>query len=666
MSPSERAAWLRGEIQRHDRLYYQQERPEISDSEYDRLFRELVELEEQHPDLKTLDSPTQRVGVAPIAGFEQHTHGVAMLSLDNAFGEEELGAFDERVRRGLGVERVAYFAELKFDGLSLSLTYADGLLVTATTRGDGAVGEVVTPNARTVRGIPLRLNGSTGPLIEVRGEVLMLKATFEKLNRQRAASGDQLFANPRNAASGGMRQLDSRLTAARELNFFAYGIGAGGPIAESQSKTLESLRNFGFAVSDVSALCSGLDELLQFVRQAEAQRASLPFGIDGVVVKVNSIAQQQELGNTARGPRWAIAYKFAAEQAFTKLLAITFQVGRTGVVTPVAELEPVQVGGVQVSRATLHNMAEVERKDVRVGDVVMVQRAGDVIPEVLGPVLDKRKGDLPRPVAPEVCPDCQSNLVQDEGYVALRCPNKGCPAQVSAKLIHFASRGAMDIEGLGEKQIVRLLELGLLSDVPSIFDLHLHREALIGLDRMGESSVANLLEAIEQSKSRPLDKLIFGLGIRYVGDRTARDLAKRYKSLEALRHASYGDLIEIADIGPRTASEIETWVEEPENQTMLDALIERGVNPVVEEVRLGDLFEGQTVVFTGKLERFERSAAEAVVEKLGGKSASSVSKNTSLVVAGPGAGSKLAKAEQLGVTVIDEEQFVSMLPAGTL
>jgi DNA ligase (NAD+) len=662
MSPEERAAYLRQELERHNYLYYVLEMPEIGDSEYDALFRELVELERAHPELWSPDSPTQRVGSPPVKEFPSRKHLAPMLSLDNAFEEAELRAFDERVRRALGVEKVEYYVELKFDGLSMSLTYENGSLQVAATRGDGYTGEVVTENARTVRGIPFRLQADRPGVLEVRGEIVMLKSVFEEVNLRRAERGEQVLANPRNAASGGMRQKDSRLAAERKLNFFAYSLGAGPRLAPTQSETLAELRRLGFAVRSEASVHAGIEGVLAYLREAEKERDALPFGIDGVVVKVNDLAQQDELGSTARGPRWAIAFKFPAEQSFTSVREIWPSVGRTGVVTPIAELEPVSVGGVTISRATLHNYEELRRKDVREGDVVIVQRAGDVIPEVVGPVLDRRQGELPQPQPPVECPECGAKLVREEGFVALVCPNKACPAQVSAKIIHFASRGAMDIEGLGDRIVNRLLELKFLADIPSIYELKDRREELIGLERMGEQSVHNLLDRIEDSKTRPLDRFLYGLGIRFVGDKGARDLAQHFRSLEALRGADYEKLTDVPEVGPRTASEIETWFEDETNQAMLDRLYELGVRPTEPVAPIGDLFAGQTAVFTGKLERFSREAAEELVSRLGGKAAGSVSKNTSFLVAGPGAGSKLDKAQQLGIRVLSEDEVLELLP----
>jgi len=665
MDPRARAEELREQIRHHDRLYHVENHPEISDTAYDLLFKELKEIEAAHPELVTPNSPTQRVGATPVAAFDQHAHRVPMLSLDNAFGLEELRAFHERVLRGLGNEEVFYEAELKFDGLSMSLTYRNGQLAVAATRGDGTVGEVVTHNAMVVRGIPVRLAENRPGEVEIRGEVVMLKSVFEELNRTRSAAGQQPFVNPRNAASGGMRQLDAKLTAERKLDFFAYGVGySENPLGESQSEVLAHLRKLGFKTTPNGVTHASIEQVETFVLEAAAFRPDLPFGIDGVVIKVDSIAQQARLGETARGPRWAIAYKFPAEQAFTLLRRIFCQVGRTGAITPVADLEPVFVGGVTVSRATLHNYDDLLRKDVREGDTVIVQRAGDVIPEVIGPVLDKRPASAQPPALPTHCPECDTRLVQNEGFVALICPNKDCPAQLSAKLIHFASRHAMDIDGLGEKQVIRFLELGLLSDAASIYRLADRSEELLALERMGEQSVANLIASIEATKNRPLDRFIFALGIKLVGARTARDLAREFGTLDKLKQADYEQLLQIRDVGPTAASEISEWFEEEENQALLERLLAAGVAPTDVEAPEGGPFSGKTLVFTGKLEQFERSKAEKLVESLGGRTASSVSKAVTLVVAGPGAGSKLAKATELGVEITDEAGFLAMLPEG--
>lgn len=678
-----RAAELRPIIDHHLYRYHVLNDTEISDAEFDALFRELQEIEAKFPDLQTPDSPTHRVGAPPVEGFPTHRHLVPMLSLDNAFGESELRAFDERVRKGLETDHdVRYFGELKFDGASISLTYQDGQLMTAATRGDGTTGELVTDNAKTVRGIPLRLRHTVKGLIEVRGEVMMVKEDFERVNRERLERGEPAFANPRNAASGGLRQLDSRLTAARRLSFFAYGVGmvdrSAGPVdlpgvsdlnrrlSDRQSQVNGLLRELGFPTRTESQILTGADQLVAFVNSIQAQRASLPFGIDGVVLKLDDLDLQDQLGFTARGPRWAIAYKFPPEQATTLLRKIITQVGRTGVISPVADLEPVNVGGVTVGRATLHNYDEVRRKDVREGDIVTVQRAGDVIPEVVGPVLSLRQTDLPVPAEPTACPSCGTEVKRVEGQVFLKCPNRHCPAQISMKLQHFVGRKMMDIEGLGEKIIDRLLELGYLTDVSSIYQLKKYEKDLMALDRMGEQSVSNLLNRIEESKSRPLDRFVFALGIPEVGDRGASDLVAEFRTFDALRHATYETLTAITGVGPRTAAEIVAWFEDPENQKVLESLFSSGVQPSEVSAPKGDQLAGKTFVFTGKLVQFTREDAEAVVQQLGGKAAGSVSKLTSYVVAGPGAGSKLTKAEQLGVAVLTEEEFLALVPPGVL
>lgn len=666
MTSAERAAWLRRELERHNRLYYDLESPEISDTEWDRLFQELKALEEADPNLISPDSPTQRVGYTSAKLFDPHRHRQPMLSLDNAFELEGLVAFDERIRKALGVDEVEYECELKFDGLSLSLTYIDGVLATAATRGDGETGEVVTSNAVTVSGIPKILAERLPGTIEIRGEVLMYKAVFEELNAARLEKGLQAFANPRNAASGGMRQIDPKATAERRLTFCPYGTGyVESELAPTQYETFARLHALGFPARPDIRLCRGVDAIQAFIEEVREARAGLPFGIDGCVIKINSKRDQDELGATSRGPRWALAYKYPAEQAFTVLEGVGLQVGRTGVVTPVAELAPVFVGGVTVTRATLHNFSELGKKDVRPGDTVIVQRAGDVIPEVVGPVLEKRPEGAEQVSRPTRCPQCETELIQEP--IFLRCPNKkGCPAQIQTRLEHFVGRLAMDIEGLGSKQIERFLELGWLSDLASIFRLPARREEMLNLDRMGELSVANLLAAIEEAKTRPLNRLIYGLGIRFVGESTAGDLAREFRTLEALRRASYDQLIAVPEIGPRIASQIEEWFEEEENQALIDDLLAVGVQPVEAELPVSDQFAGQTFVFTGKLERFSREAAEELVMKMGGKAAGSVSKNTTTLVAGPGAGSKLAKAEQLGVEVISEDEFLARLPEGAL
>jgi len=666
MDPSARAAELRLALERHAYRYYVLESPEISDSEYDHLFRELQDLEEKHPEAKTDDSPTLKVGAPPVSGFESYRHRQAMLSLDNAFSEQELRDFDGRIQKLAGLSVIEYAVEPKFDGASISLTYRDDKLIRGTTRGDGTTGEVVTDNARTIQGIPLRLRESHPGEIEVRGEVVMLNSDFERVNAVRLERGEQVFANPRNAASGGLRQLDSRLTAQRKLSFFCYGTGfVDQPLnAATQVGVMESLRDLGFPTFRRPIAVAGFDALWAAVCEIREQRASLPFGIDGAVVKVNDLALQGEIGFTVRGPRWAIAVKFPAEQAFTRLNGIIWQVGRTGNVTPVADLEPVSVGGVTVSRATLHNSEDLARKDVRVGDTVIVQRAGDVIPEVVGPQLEKRPVDAEIVTEPTHCPACETVLVRREGVVYLKCPNRACPAQIQSKLEHFVGRRMMDIDGLGSKLIQRWLETGYLTDLASIFRLKDKRAALVEMDRLGEQSVDNVLSAIEESKMRSLPRFVFALGIPEVGEKGAQELATALRTLNAIRHADYDTLTAIENVGPRTASEITEWFEDPENVRLVDDLLAAGVSPVEAAAPRSDAFVGKTFVFTGKLEQFAREDAEALVADMGGKSSGSVSKKTDFVVAGPGAGSKLAKATELGVAVLTESEFLAMLPDG--
>ena len=667
MNPAERVAELRKVLEHHAYRYYVLDDPEISDSEYDKLFTELVGLEQAHPELQSDNSPTARVGGPPLKSFQSYAHRVPMLSLDNAFGEQELREFDERVRKLLGRETVSYWIELKFDGASISLTYVDGKLVSAATRGDGATGELVTENARTIRGVPFELQDNLSGTVEVRGEVVMLRSIFNELNEARSERGEQVFANPRNAAAGGLRQLDSSLTAKRKLNFYAYGTGfTEGPIAAAQRELNARLKRAGFPVYAMQTLATGIEELLDFVNKVQAARPELPFGIDGVVIKVDSVADQETLGFTSRGPRWAIAYKFPSEQAFTKLNRIFYQVGRTGNVTPVADLEPVYVGGVTVSRATLHNFDEVRRKDLREGDTVIVQRAGDVIPEVVGPVLDKRPEDAVLPEPPTECPVCETALVRKEGEIALKCPNKTCPAQIASRLQHFVSRKMLDIEGLGDKLIERLLQDGFLTAIPSIFRLHERKEELSKLDGLGEKSIEKLLANIEAAKRPTLARFIFALGIPEVGESGARDLAIEFRTLNAVRSATFERLVAVDNIGKRTAGEIVEWWQDDENRQMVDSLLELGVLPVEQAEPTGDAFLDKIFVFTGKLERFTREAAEEAVRNLGGRAAGSVSKATSFVVAGPNAGSKLAKAEQLGVTVLTEQEFLDMLPENSI
>lgn len=669
MTPERRVEELREKIRYHDYRYHVLDSPEISDTEYDLLMKELRDLEAAHPELVDPSSPTQTIGSAPLEKFESYTHREPMLSLDNSFSEDDLLAFDARVRRGIGEEgEVAYWCEPKLDGLSLSITYVDGRLERAATRGDGLTGEDVTQNAKVVKGIPLVLREKFAGSIEVRGEVLMFKATFESLNAKRLEAGLQIFANPRNAAAGGMRQLDSRLVAERGLSFMGFGFGyveQSGALPGTQTERVELLKMLGIPVPPLGQRCASIQEAIEFTHRVQEDRANMPYGIDGAVLKVDRVDWQQDLGFTSKGPRWAIAHKFAAEQAFTLLKDVLWQVGRTGTVTPVADLEPVFVGGVTVSRATLHNIEEMARKGVLVGDTVIVQRAGDVIPEVVGPLLEKRPKDAKPVPIPTHCPECGTELVREAGAVALKCPNKrGCPAQLLQHLAHMASRKALDIDGLGDKQLLRFMELGWITDLADVFKLHDHREEMLELEGFGETSVEKLLDAIEAAKTPALDRLLYALGIPNVGDRTALDLARHFGTLEKFLEAEYEELDDIPDIGPITAAQIAEWIQDPNNIALIARLTEYGLKPTELEQAKGGSFSGKVFVFTGKLEQLTREEAERIVQSMGGKASGSVSAKTDYLVAGPGAGSKLEKARSVGVKeILSEQEFLELIDA---
>lgn len=665
---------LRRLVEYHNYRYYVLDQPEISDEAYDALFRELQQLEAQFPDLITPDSPTQRVGAPPLSAFPEHTHREVMLSLDNAFSEEELFAFDQRVKRFLALPADAaleYTCELKIDGLAVSLTYEEGILTVGATRGDGMRGEVVTPNLRTVRQIPLRLQVGqslfdTPPRwVEVRGEVYLSYREFERINHERAAAGEPLFANPRNAAAGSLRQLDSRITARRRLRFWAYGIGAcEGAAFSTQWEILQQLRVWGFPVNPHTRLVHGIEAAQAFCREWASRRTELDYATDGVVIKVNRLDLQRQLGATARAPRWAIAYKYPAERAITTLREVRWQVGRTGVLTPVALMEPVSVGGVTVSRATLHNIDYIREKDIRIGDRVIIQRAGEVIPEVVAVQVEARDGDEIPIEPPTQCPVCGARVERPEDEAALRCINLACPAQIVERIRHFTSRHAMNIEGLGDKWVRRLFELGYIKDPADLYSLHQHREALVALERSGEKLVSNLLHAIEKSKENPLERLIFALGIRHVGEHAARLLAEHFGSMDALMHASEEQIAQIHGIGAETAREVVEFFARPENRAVIEKLRRAGVRmEAVRAERGATPFAGLTFVFTGELQTYTREEAEALVRALGGRATSSVSKATSYVVAGPGAGSKLQKAQQLGIPILDEAQFLELVRA---
>jgi len=658
-----RAEALRREIAEHDYRYYVLDAPTVSDAEYDGLFRELADLETRYPALVTTDSPTQRVGGAPAAAFDAVTHRVPMLSLNNAFSDEEAEAFDRRIREGLGVDDVEYAVEPKFDGLAVSLAYQAGRFAVGATRGDGSSGENVTANLRTVAAIPLVMPaGTVPPLIEVRGEVLMLKRDFEALNAAQAARGEKTFANPRNAAAGSLRQLDARITADRRLAFYAYGIGDvrwGGVAPPSTHDALmRLLAALHFPVTKERAVVRGRTGLLGYYRQLGERRAALPFEIDGVVYKVNDLALQERLGFVSRAPRFAIAHKFPAEEMATEVVGIDVQVGRTGAVTPVARLKPVFVGGVTVTNATLHNEDEVRRKDVHVGDTVIVRRAGDVIPEIVRVVVDKRPARASAFSMPVRCPECGSAVVRLADEAIARCTGGlFCPAQRKQALLHFAGRRAMDIEGLGEKLVDQLVDGGLVRTPADLYGLGV--EELAGLERMAEKSAANVVAAIERNKATTLARFIFGLGIRHVGEATAKDLARHFGGLDGLMNAPPEELLAVRDVGPVLAESIARFFAEPHNREVIAELRAAGVRwrETTQQRASAGRLAGLTFVLTGTLPTLTREDAKALIESEGGKVATSVSKKTSYVVAGADAGGKLAKATELGVPLLDEAQL---------
>ena len=666
-----RISQIRDLIRLYDFQYYVQDAPTVSDNEYDGLFRELQTLEAKHPNLVTPDSPTQRVGGSPVRAFSSITHRVAMLSLNNAFGDDELNAFDKRVREGLGLNQVEYAVEPKFDGLAITLTYENGIFTQGATRGDGYTGEDVTHNLKTIRSIPQRLNIQKPPkLLEVRGEVLMFKADFDVLNQQQESRGDKVFANPRNAAAGSLRQLDPNITATRPLSFFAYGLGAnhGVPELNTQSACMNYLESLRLPVSNLRAVVKGAEGLLGFYEKVGAQRASLPFDIDGVVYKVNSLAQQAELGFVSRAPRWAIAHKFPAEEALTIVEGIDVQVGRTGAITPVARLKPVFVGGVTVTNATLHNEDEMRRKDVRIGDTVSIRRAGDVIPEVVGVVLEKRPSNALLFTMPTECPVCGSHIKKQQEEAVARCTGGlFCAAQRKQAMIHFASRKAMDIEGFGDKLVEQLVDSNLANNLADIYRLDFH--ALTNLDRMAEKSAQNIIDALEKSKKTTLARFIYALGIRNVGEATAKDLARYFGNVEAVQDANIEQLQQVPDVGPIVAESIVNFFSEAHNREIINSLISpielggAGIHwdAVAAKSNATGVFTGKTFVLTGTLPTLGREDAKALIENVGGKVSGSVSKKTDFVVAGADAGSKLTKAQELGVGVIDETNLLKML-----
>ncbi|GAB6877509.1 NAD-dependent DNA ligase LigA [Thermaerobacter litoralis] len=718
-----RAEALREQIRHHDYLYYVLDRPEIDDAAYDALMRELRELEARFPAIVTPDSPTQRVSGKPAAPFARVEHAEPMLSLDNAFSREELEAFDQRVRRVVG-DDVAYVAELKIDGLSIALTYEEGRFVRGATRGDGEAGEDVTANLRTIRSLPLRLRAAEAPVprrVEVRGEVYMTFEAFRRLNQEQEARGLPPFANPRNAAAGSVRQLDPAVTASRSLNLWVYALAgweddpedagaAAGAAPRSQWEVLQTLRRWGLPVNPHARRCTSLDELFAYIDGWAERRHELPYLIDGIVIKVDDLAQQRALGTTARSPRWAIAYKFPAEKARTRVRDILVSVGRTGALTPVAVLDPVLLAGTTVSRASLHNADYIREKDVRVGDLVVVHKAGEIIPEVVEVVKEARTGAERPFTMPERCPACGSPVVRVEGEAATRCPNAACPAQQLERIRHFASRDAMDIEGLGPALIEQLVERGLVRDVADLY--RLEAEPVAQLERMGPKSAANLIAAIDASRARPLRRLLYGLGIRFVGERVAGVLARHFGTIDRLMEAGPDELTAVPEIGPRIAESVAAFFRDAHNRDLIRRLAEAGVRAAAGEPEPGsaaaaraagpvaapgrdggrapvgvaadataggpgagegDLgiagvpaevrarVAGKTFVFTGGLSSMTRDEAQALVEALGGRATGSVSRKTDYVVAGEGAGSKLARARELGIPVLDEAAFLRLV-----
>ncbi|MGE7717376.1 NAD-dependent DNA ligase LigA [Priestia megaterium] len=654
---------LRDLLNQYGYEYYVLDQPSVPDAEYDKLMNELIEIEESFPELKTADSPTQRIGGQVLDAFEKVQHQTSMLSLGNAFNEEDLRDFDRRVRQAVGDE-FSYVCELKIDGLAVSLRYEDGYLVLGATRGDGTTGENITENLKTIRSIPLRIKEPLS--MEVRGEAFMPRKSFKALNEAKMERDEVPFANPRNAAAGSLRQLDPKIAAKRNLDIFVYAMTDTGELEiDSHSESLNLLDELGFKTNKERQTCETIDDVIAYIESWQTQRPELSYDIDGIVVKVDSFDQQAELGTTAKSPRWAIAYKFPAEEVVTKLVNIELTVGRTGVITPTAILEPVQVAGTTVQRASLHNEDLIREKDIRIGDYVVVKKAGDIIPEVVNVIEEKRTGEEQEFTMPTHCPECESELVRLEEEVALRCINPSCPAQIREGLIHFVSRNAMNIDGLGEKVISQLFREQLIKDVADIYTLT--KQQLIELERMGEKSADNLIAAIEASKENSLERLLFGLGIRHVGAKAAKTLAQHFETIDKLTKATYDELVAINEIGAKMADAIVAYFTQEEVQELIHELKAYGVNltykgpKLVSVENVDSVFAGKTVVLTGKLEQLSRNEAKAQIEALGGKVTGSVSKKTDLVVAGEEAGSKLIKANELEIEVWDEARLLTEL-----
>jgi DNA ligase (NAD+) len=660
---------LKRDINRHNHLYHRLDNPEISDAEFDRLMRRLIELETGHPELATPDSPTRRVGAAPLEVFGTIEHSVPMLSLDNAFSHDELREFDKRLRKGLGealtADNIEYVVEPKYDGSAVELVYRNGVFANGSTRGDGVRGEDITHNLERIRDIPDQLEGDSDPppRLEARGEVILNKSDFDELNRRRIDEGEQPFANPRNAAAGSLRQLDPTITAGRKLSIFIHGRGTiEGREFTTHSETMRAFSRWGLHVNeDEIRTISGIEAVIDYCEEMESRRENFPYEIDGVVVKIDRYDLQDALGTTSRSPRWATAYKFPAQEEVTIVENIIVNVGRTGAITPVAVLKPVQVGGVEVRRATLHNEDEVARKDVRVGDHVVIRRAGDVIPEVVRTMPEKRTGSETEFSMPKECSVCGSVVERVEGEAAAYCTGSTCRAQLLEHIIHFASKSAMDIDGLGQMRVEQLVNEGLIEDVAGLYSLEGEKDKLIALERMAEKSVDNLLDAINKSRSTTLARLLFGLGIRHVGEHVATVIAERFGSLDNIRDTSQEELEEVMEVGPVVAQSVHTFFRQPKNLELIEKLKKGGVTFKIEEKPAETPFKGKTFVFTGTLERFKRNDAKKIVQRLGGRVSSSVSKKTGYVVAGADPGSKYDKAKELGVKLLTEEEFAKLI-----
>jgi DNA ligase (NAD+) len=654
-----RAAWLCEEIEKHNRLYYQEAKPEISDKEYDKLLKELVDLEKKHPEIANANSPTQRVGGAPIDGFVTLKHRLPMLSIDNTYSPSELKEFDKKVCKGLGKDKPSYMVELKIDGVAISLIYENGILTAGVTRGDGEKGDDVTQNLKTVGGVPLKLNTKKPPaLLEVRGEVYMARANFARLNEQRVKEGLDKFANPRNSTAGSLKLLDPKLCAARKLSLFAYAIGAmEGIQVKSQTETLKLLHDFGFPVNSNATQLDSIEEVVAHCESWNDKRHDLPYDTDGMVIKVNDLAQREKLGITTKSPRWVVAYKFAAEQALTRLLNIELQVGRQGTLTPVAHLDPVQLAGTTVARASLHNDDNLKTKDIRVGDMVVVEKAGEIIPYIVRSEPSLRTGKEKPFVFPKVCPVCGADVVKDAKGAFYRCTGTDCVAQLKRRVRSYAARNAMDIENLGEEIIEQLVDTGLVKTLADIYKLGLNQ--LANLERMGEQSSRNLLDGIAASKSRGLARLLTGLGLRHVGENVADVLARKFISMKAFSQANEEELAAIEGIGPERAASIRGWFANTTNQELIESLEKAGIkmDESVSTVVASSALAGKSIVVTGTLVKYGREEIERRLRDLGAKASGSVSKKTDYLLAGEKAGSKLEKARELGVRIITEEEF---------